>query len=91
MGPCTSLSLAHRPTTRTPVLPEGEACPMKVERALLLVAFILIFFALVAGITGANPVNPANTNTGTLHVEHVGGELSSTSGESTFTGTLQHK
>lgn len=73
---------------------------MGAEKALLLVAFILIFVALVAGITGGNPANPANTTTGTVHAEGAGintqtvpseGELSSIGGDFTFTGTLQFK
>lgn len=73
---------------------------MKAEKALLLVAFMLIFVALVAGIAGSNPANPANTNTGTIHTEGANtdsgtvrtqGEFSSADGGFTFTGTSQHK
>jgi hypothetical protein len=64
---------------------------MKAEKALLLVAFILVFVALIVGITGANPVNPANTNTGTVYTVPAEGEFSSTGGGFTFTGTLQYK
>ena len=61
---------------------------MKAEKTLLLVAVTLILVALLVGITGANPANPAHTTTGTAHTE---GEFSSTAGGFTFTGTLQYK
>ena len=73
---------------------------MEAERALLLVAFVLIVVVLLAGITGANPVNPAKTITGTVHTEGAGtptgtvlskGELSSAGDDFTFTGTSQYK
>jgi hypothetical protein len=73
---------------------------MKAEKALLLVAFILICVALVAGVTGGNPANSAKTTTGTVHAEGAGtntqavlseGEFSSSGGDFTFTGTLLYK
>ena len=78
----------------------GGGASYESRKRLLLVAVTLIFVALLVGITGANPANPANTNTGTVHREgahtntgtaHTEGEFSSTGGGFTFTGTLQYK